>query len=193
MFVSVPAQIGYAGVAAFVFAESAGVPVPGETALIAAGLLAGSGQLSLPVVIAVAAIAAIVGDNLGFAVGRRGGRAALTASGPLANHRQRALDSGERFFARHGAKAVFFGRWVSGVRIVAALVAGASGMRWPQFLLFNVLGAVAWAATVAGTAAIAGPVAVGVLYGAGVAIAAGAAGYAALGRLRSRRRERLVA
>lgn len=193
MFVSVPAQIGYAGVAAFVLAESAGVPVPGETALIAAGLLAGSGQLSLPVVIAVAAIAAIVGDNLGFAVGRRGGRAALTASGPLASHRQRALDSGERFFARHGAKAVFFGRWVSGVRIVAALVAGASGMRWPQFLLFNVLGAVAWAATVAGTAAIAGPVAVGVLYGAGVAIAAGAAGYAALGRLRSRRRERLVA
>lgn len=187
MFVSVPTEIGYAGVAAFVLAESAGVPVPGETALVAAGLLAGSGHLSLALVVLIAAVSAIIGDNIGFAVGRKGGRAALTASGPLAGHRQRALDAGEKFFAKHGAKTVFFGRWVTGVRIVAALVAGASGMRWPLFLTFNVLGAFAWAATIAGIAALAGPVAVGIVYGAGVAIALVAVGIPALARLRARR------
>ena len=120
MLISVPTQIGYVALAGFVFAESAGVPVPGETALLAAGLLARSGQLSLPIVIAVAAVAAILGDNLGYVLGRRGGRALLVRDGRFARHRRKAVAAGDRFFARHGAKTVFFGRWVSGVRIVAA-------------------------------------------------------------------------
>lgn len=180
MIVSVPTQIGYAALAGFVFAESAGVPVPGETALIAAGLLAGSGHLSLPVVIAVGACAAMLGDNLGYLFGRRGGRALLVREGRFSRHRLKAVAAGDRFFARHGAKTVFFGRWVSGVRIVAAVMAGATHMPWRTFLIYNTLGAIAWSATVAGTAALIGPVAVGIVYGAGVAAAAGGAIVAAV-------------
>lgn len=171
MFISVPTQIGYAALAGFILAESAGVPVPGETALVAASLLAGAGHLSLPLVIAVATAAAIVGDNLGYAFGRRGGRAFLVREGRLSRHRQNAVRAGDRFFARHGAETVLFGRWVSGVRIVAAVMAGASHMRWRTFLIYNTLGAAAWATTVAGTSALLGPVAVGIVHGGGVAAA----------------------
>lgn len=188
MLLSVPSQLGYGALAGFVFAESAGVPVPGETALIAAGLLARSGQLSLPIVIAVAAIAAMLGDNLGYALGRRGGRAMLLREGRLARHRRRALVTGERFFARHGAKTVFFGRWVSGVRVVAAVLAGATAMPWRTFVVYNALGAIAWAATVAAVAALAGPVWAGVLYLAGTIAAGGGAAYAGLRGWARRRR-----
>lgn len=194
MLVSVPSQIGYAALAGFVFAESAGVPVPGETALIAAGLLAGSGQLSLPVVIAVAATAAMLGDNLGYVFGRRGGRALLLREGRFSKHRRRAVETGDNFFARYGAKTVFFGRWVSGVRIVVAVMAGASAMRWRTFAIYNALGAVAWAATVAGVAAFTGPVGAAIVYGAGVAAAGGGATFAAIrGWLRRRRAGRVCA
>lgn len=175
MLFSVPTQIGYAALAAFVFAESAGVPVPGETALIAAGLLAGAGQLSLPVVIAVATAAAILGDNLGYVLGRRGGRALLLRDGRFQRHRRNALQTGDRFFARYGAKTVFFGRWISGVRIVAAVMAGATAMPWRRFVIYNALGAVTWAATVAGIAVLAGPVGAAIIYGAGAVAAGGGA------------------
>lgn len=188
MFVSVPTNIGYAALAGIVFAESAGVPVPGETALVAAGLLAGSGTLSLPAVIVVASAAAMLGDNLGYLLGRRGGRALLTRDGRFARHRHKAVATGDRFFARYGAKTVFFGRWVSGVRIVAAVMAGASLMPWRTFLVYNALGAVAWSATVAGVAALIGPVAAAVIYGAGLAVAGGGALFAAIRSWLSRRR-----
>lgn len=188
MLISIPSQLGYAALGGFVFAESAGVPVPGETALIAAGLLARSGDLSLPIVIAVAAVAAMLGDNLGYALGRRGGRAMLLRDGRLAGHRRRALATGERFFERYGAKTVFFGRWVTGVRIVAAVLAGATAMPWRTFAVFNALGALAWAATVASVAAFAGPVGAGLLYLAGTIAAGGGIAYAALrGWFRRRR------
>ena len=190
MLFSVPTQIGYAALAGFVFAESAGVPVPGETALIAAGLLAGAGQLSLPVVIAVAATAAMLGDNLGYVLGRRGGRALLLRDGRYAKHRRKAVQTGDRFFDRYGAKTVFFGRWISGVRIVAAVLAGASAMPWRRFAVYNALGAVTWAATVAGIAAFAGPVGAAIIYGAGVAAAGGGALVAAVRSLQRRRRAR---
>jgi membrane protein DedA with SNARE-associated domain len=153
----VPAQLGYPVLFGLVFAESAGAPVPGETALLTAGVLAGAGHLSLALVIAVAIAAAVTGDTIGYWIGRRGGRAVLLHRGPLAALRAHALEHGERFFARHGAKTVFLGRFVPGVRVVAAVLAGASAMPWPRFALFNVAGAFVWAATVASLASLVGP------------------------------------
>ena len=184
----VPAQLGYPALFGFVLAESAGVPVPGETALLTAGVLAGAGHLSLPLVVAVAVAAAVLGDTLGYWLGRRGGRAVLLRRGPLKAHRAHALARSERFFARHGPKTVFVGRFVPGVRIFAAMLAGASRMPWPRFAVYNVAGAVTWATTVAGLAALAGPTA-SAAFGV-VAIAAGVAGAlaVAIGLRRQRRR-----
>ncbi len=146
MFVSVPANLGYGVLAALVGGESAGLPIPGETALVTAGLLAGAGHLSVPLVIAIAALAAMAGDNLGYWLGRRAGRRALKGGrGPLGRHRRRLLAKGEAFFARQGMKAVFLGRFVVGVRVVAALVAGATHMPVRKFMLANAAGAVVWA------------------------------------------------
>jgi len=103
-FLHFPSTVGYAGVAILVGIESAGVPVPGETSLIAAAVLASQGHLSLPLVIVVAASAAIVGDNVGYLIGRRGGRWLLTQPGRWERSRTRLLERGEVFFARHGAK-----------------------------------------------------------------------------------------
>jgi membrane protein DedA with SNARE-associated domain len=157
VFLPVPSQIGYVAVGAFVLGESAGLPLPGETALITAGGLVAAGQLSLPLVILVAALAAIAGDTLGYWLGRRGGRALLLRDGLGATHRRHAVLRADRYFARYGAATVFFGRWVPGVRIVAAVMAGAARMPWPRFAVANAAGAVAWAATVASLAVIAGP------------------------------------
>jgi membrane-associated protein len=153
MIFSIPTQIGYGALAVLVFAESAGAPVPGETALLTAGVLAGSGHLALPLVIAIGSGAAIVGDNLGYWIGRRGGRALLLRDGWLAKHRHRAVAKGDAFFARHGGKTVFLGRWVPGVRVVAAVLAGASAMPWRGFVVYNAAGALAWAGSVATVAA----------------------------------------
>ena len=189
MLFSVPSQLGYGALFGFVAAESAGLPVPGETALIAAGLLSVSGHLSLPIVIGVGAVAAIIGDNFGYVLGRRGGRSILTRGGFLAGHRRKAVARGDQFFARHGAKTVFFGRWISGVRVVAAVLAGASEMPWRKFLLYNALGALAWSAGVAGISAAFGPIGAAVLYGGGFAIAGGAATVGAIKGWRRKRRE----
>jgi undecaprenyl-diphosphatase len=181
---AVPSQLGYPVLFALIFGESAGVPVPGETALLTAGVLAGTGRLSLPLVIAVAVLAAVTGDTLGYWLGRRGGRAVLTHRGPLAAFRLLALERGERFFDRHGAKTVFLGRFVPGVRVVAAVLAGAGGMPWPRFAVYNLSGAFVWASTVASLASL-----VGSALAAGLWIAAlGAAVIAGLAALvRSRR------
>jgi membrane protein DedA with SNARE-associated domain len=156
--IAVPSQLGYPVLFALILGESAGVPLPGETALVTAGVLAGAGRLALPLVVIVAVIAAVAGDTLGYWLGRRGGRSVLrTRRGPLAAWRAGALARGERFFDRHGAKTVFLGRFVPGVRVVAAVVAGASAMSWPRFALYNVTGAFVWAATVASLASLVGP------------------------------------
>jgi membrane protein DedA with SNARE-associated domain len=145
---NVPANIGYPLLFVFVGAESAGALVPGETALIVAGALAGQGRLSLPLVIAVAAGGAILGDNIGYLIGRRGLRRLFDRPG----RRRRLLERGEEFFLRHGSAAVFFGRWLPGLRVAASWLAGANRMRWRRFLFWNTLGGIAWATTV-GTAA----------------------------------------
>jgi undecaprenyl-diphosphatase len=157
MFIPVPSQIGYVALAGLILGESAGLPLPGETALITAGGLVAAGRLALPLVIAVAAVAAIVGDTVGYWLGRRGGRALLVRDGFGAAHRRHAVKRADRFFSRYGAATVFFGRWVPGVRIVAAVMAGAARMPWPRFAAANAAGAFCWAATVATLAMLVGP------------------------------------
>jgi membrane protein DedA with SNARE-associated domain len=128
--------------------ESAGIPLPGETALIAAGVLASRGHLPIAGVIVTAALAAILGDNVGYWAGRKGGRRLLYRWERLERFADRALPPTERFFARHGGKAVVLARFVAGLRVTAAWMAGISRMRWPRFLFWNAAGGIAWAAGV---------------------------------------------
>jgi membrane-associated protein len=145
---SVPANLGYIAMAALIGGETMGIPLPGETALIAGGILASEGHLSIELVILVAAGAAIVGDNVGFWLGRKGGRRLLELPGPLERHRRGLIVRGERIFDRHGGKTVFFGRWFSGLRIASAWLAGVNRMPWGTFLVYNALGGVCWAVSV---------------------------------------------
>src|SRR3954447_25538878 len=108
LLLHVPTNLGYIALAGLVGFETMGVPLPGETALIAAGILASEGHLSIELVIVVSAAAAIVGDNVGFWIGRKGGRRLLELPGPLERHRRRLIESGERIFERHGGKTIFF-------------------------------------------------------------------------------------
>lgn len=147
--IHIPANVGYAAVFALVAIETMGIPVPAETALIAAALLAHKGQMDIGTLVIVASAAAIIGDNVGFAIGRRYGRRLFLAPGPLQHHRHKVLEVGEPFFAKHGPKAVFLGRWVSGLRIASAWLAGMNRMRWPVFVLWNALGGIAWASSIA--------------------------------------------
>jgi membrane protein DedA with SNARE-associated domain len=133
---------------AVVAAESAGVPLPGETALIAAAILAARGHYSIVEVIAVAAAAAIIGDNVGYWIGRTGGRALLERWGPVRRYAERALPPGERFFKKHGGKTVFIGRFVSVLRVTAAWLAGITHMPWWRFFLWNATGGIVWATLV---------------------------------------------
>lgn len=129
-------------------AESAGAPLPGETALVAAGVLASSGTFSITWVIVVAAAAAIVGDNVGYWLGRELGRGFLQRYEPIRRFSDRVLPPAERFFTRHGGKAIFLARWFSGLRVAGAWIAGFSRMPWWRFLLWNAAGGIAWAVTV---------------------------------------------
>ncbi len=139
---------GLAFLFAIVALESAGVWLPGETALIAAGVYAAKGHLSIAAVIAVAAAGAIVGDNVGYWLGRGGGRRLLERYSFLRRFTGRALPAAERFFERHGGKAVFLGRFFAGLRVTAAWMAGITRMEWWRFLLWNAAGGVVWAVAV---------------------------------------------
>jgi membrane protein DedA with SNARE-associated domain len=147
--IDITQNLGYPVLVILVMVESMGVPVPGETAIILAGLAANEGRLSIVLVIVFAATAAIVGDNIGFEIGRRGGRTLLERpGGRFGRQRLRVLEIGDPFFARHGAKAVFLGRWITGLRFWAAWLAGASEMRRSTFILWNAAGGIGWATTV---------------------------------------------
>ena len=138
-------HIGYPVMFLIVMAESSGVPIPGETALIGAALLASQGKLKIELVIPLAAAAAIVGDNIGYLIGREGGRWLLQRPGRFHRQRLEVLSVGEPFFERHGPKAVFFGRFVLGLRVWASWLAGATRMRWRSFAFWNACGGIAWA------------------------------------------------
>jgi membrane-associated protein len=142
--ISASGSLGYA-LPAIVGLESFGVPSPGETALITAAVLASEGKLQIWLVLGIAS--AIIGDSIGYELGRRLGREVLTAKGPLRSERKRAVSAGERFFARYGDKTVFFARWITGVRSAAAWLAGIDEMPYPKFLFYNAAGAITWGLT----------------------------------------------
>ena len=141
------ARYGYFVVFFGVLLENAGVPVPGETILLAGAALARFGHLSIFWVISIAIAGAVLGDNAGFFIGRRGGRRLLERHGRMLGLTRARLDQFDAFFARHGAKTVFIARFVTGLRVVGAVLAGASTLPWGRFLVFNATGALAWAAT----------------------------------------------
>ena len=189
--VDIPPNVGYSVVFALIAVETMGIPVPGETALITAALLAHDGKMNIVPLIALAAAAAIIGDNVGFAIGRKGGRRLFELPGPFHRHRMEALAVGEPFFARHGPKAVFLGRWVAGLRIASAWLAGMNKMHWPRFLFWNALGGICWATSIGLGVYIAGHAFEQVL-GVGGIVAAGVVSGALIGvfvwkRMRARR------
>jgi membrane protein DedA with SNARE-associated domain len=139
---------GYPLLFVIVMSESSGVPVPGETALITSGVLASQGNLKIVPVIVLAAAGAIVGDNIGYVIGRKGGRWILERPGRFRRQRREVLRVGEPFFERHGPKAVFFGRFLLGLRVWASWLAGATRMHWRSFVLWNALGGIIWATAI---------------------------------------------
>ena len=139
---------GYPLLIVLVMAEAGGVPIPGETALITAAILASQGKFDIVLVIAFAALGAIVGDNIGYVIGRKGGRWLLERPGPFRRQRREVLAVGEPFFERHGPKAVFFGRFLLGLRTWASWLAGATRMHWRVFAVWNAAGGICWATAV---------------------------------------------
>jgi membrane protein DedA with SNARE-associated domain len=132
-----------------VMLESFGIPLPGETALIFFGVLASKGNYNIAEVIAIAAVAAIVGDNLGYwLIGRIGGRALFRRNRWLHRWSESVIPRTENLMERHGAKTVFFGRFIAILRFTAAWVAGLGKMHWWKFLFWNALGGIVWAAAV---------------------------------------------
>lgn len=162
---------------AIICLESAGLWLPGETALIAAAVYAAKGHLSIAAVIAVAAAAAIIGDNIGYWIGRKAARPLILRYERLRRYADRVLPPAERFFARHGGKAVFLARFFGGLRVTGAWMAGITRMKWWRFLFWNAAGGIVWAFAVGLLAYYAGKAAADALarYGVYAAIAGGLA------------------
>jgi membrane protein DedA with SNARE-associated domain len=136
---------GYYAVFALIALESLGIPLPGESALIAAALYAGtSHHLNIAALAAAAAAAAVIGDNAGYWIGKTGGRRLAERYGHYVRLTRTRLKMGRYLFARHGVKVVFLGRFVAVLRTYAAFLAGLSRMRWSRFLLANTVGGVLW-------------------------------------------------
>jgi membrane protein DedA with SNARE-associated domain len=144
---------GYVAVAGIVALEGMGIPLPGETVLIAAAVDAGTAHdLDIVLVIAAAAAGAIVGDNVGYWIGREAGYRLLLRYGGYVHLTEPRLKLGIYLFRRYGGAIVFFGRFFAVLRILAPVLAGANRMQWPRFVVFNAAGAISWA-TIYGTAA----------------------------------------
>jgi membrane protein DedA with SNARE-associated domain len=144
------ATYGYFAVLAIVGMESLGVPIPGETALVAGAILAGEGKLNIYGVIAAAAAGAIIGGLCGYWIGREFGFPLVYRFGRYIRLDERRLKVGQYLFLRHGAKIVFFGRFVALLRAFASFLAGVNRYNWEAFFLFNAAGGIVWA-TIFGT------------------------------------------
>ena len=138
---------GYLAVFIPLVLETAGIPFPGETILLIASAASSHGVLNPFVLAAVATVAVIIGDNIGYCVGRYGGRRLVDRLSHIGRI-EAGVAWGERFFELHGGKAVFLARWVAGLRIFGAWIAGMSHMEWRRFFLWNALGGVTWACTI---------------------------------------------
>lgn len=137
-------RYGYAAVIALVGVEGFGMPAPGQTILIAAGIYAGTGDLNLILVLTLGFLAAVAGDNIGYAIGHYGGRPLVLRFGRRVFLTEERLAAAERFFARRGNIVVPIARFVDGLRQANGVVAGLAGMSWWRFLGYNALGAAAW-------------------------------------------------
>jgi membrane protein DedA with SNARE-associated domain len=191
--ISVPSSLGYL-LPAIIGLESMGIPSPGETALVLAAILASQGKLHIWLVILIGVASAIAGDNLGYFLGRRFGREFVIKPGPLWHHRIQAVRAGDRFFERHGPKAVFLARWIALVRFAAAWLAGINRMGFRQFFFWNALGGISWGVTFGLVGYFAGQAGAGVLarFGlvGGVILALLFIGILVVGILRQRRQAR---
>jgi membrane protein DedA with SNARE-associated domain len=154
---------GYYAVFALIALESMGIPVPGESGLIAASIYAGSThRINIVVLAAVAAAAAIIGDNAGYWIGRTGGQRLAERYGRYVRLDRAKLKVGRYLFARHGVTVVFIGRFIAVLRTYSALFAGIAAMRWPRFLVANAAGGLLWAGFYAFGASALGSAASGV-------------------------------
>lgn len=127
-----------------VMLENAGLPIPGETILLVAGYFASTGQFNIALVMVIAATGAVVGDNIGFAVGHHFGRGFLLRVGRFVFLTPKRFEHIENYFQKYGNKTILVARFITGLRVFAALLAGASNMRWRVFLVYNVAGAILW-------------------------------------------------
>ena len=141
------AHYGLWAILALVLLEDFGIPVPGETVLIAGAVYAGSGRLNVVAVGVIGFVAAVVGDNIGYAIGRFGGRALVLRWGKYVFITEERLDRAESFFDRHGGKIITIARFIEGLRQANGIIAGISKMHWLRFLFFNMLGAALWVGT----------------------------------------------
>ena len=138
-------EYGYWTVAIALLLENAGIPVPGETILLFASFLASSERkLQVPFIMVTGTLAATLGDNLGYFIGRRGGRPLLERYQHIFRIGRETIARGERLFARYGSLTIFFARFIFGMRIIAGPLAGVLHMDWKRFVVFNFLGAVLW-------------------------------------------------
>ena len=140
-------HFGYWAVLLFVMLEDFGIPLPGETVLIAASVYAGAGRLNVVAVGLIGFVAAVVGDNIGFAIGHYGGRALVLRWGRHVRLTEERLDRAEAFFNHHGAWIITVARFIEVLRQANGIIAGITGMRWRRFLAFNALGAALWVGT----------------------------------------------
>jgi membrane protein DedA with SNARE-associated domain len=140
-------HFGVWAIGLLILLEDFGIPVPGETILIAGAVYAGAGRLNVVLVGVVAFIAAIIGDNIGFAIGHFGGRALALRWGKYVFLTEERLDKAEAFFNRRGAIVITFARFVEGLRQANGIIAGITGMHWLRFLIFNAIGAALWVGT----------------------------------------------
>ena len=140
------AEYGYWAILALVLVEDFGIPVPGETVLIAGAVEAGAGQLNVFLVAVIGFAAAIAGDNIGYAIGRFGGRALVARWGKYVFLTEDRLGKAEHFFNTHGGKVIVVARFIEGLRQANGIIAGVSRMHWLKFLTFNALGAALWVA-----------------------------------------------
>lgn len=135
---------GYWAIGVLLFVEDFGIPVPGETILITSAIYAGAGKLSLFILIPVAIITAVLGDNVGFAIGHYGGEQFVLKFGKYVFLTKKRFDHARSFFNRFGGPIITVARFIDGLRQVNGIIAGASDMHWRRFLLFNVIGASLW-------------------------------------------------
>ena len=141
-------RYGYIVLFVGLLAENAALPVPGETILLVSALYSYFGELRLALILPIGIAAAVLGDNVSFYIGRRYGRPFVERYGSYILISRKRMERVEHFFERHGSRAVFLQRWITGFRVLGALVAGTTRMGWSRFLFYNICGAVVWVTTV---------------------------------------------